>query len=941
MALGGVTRGISIALSLATQGFNAGLNSASGALNNFARSADDNLRDVGLAAGAMSAALAVGLGVAVNAAMNFEAEMSNVGAVSGATGASFNALREQALQLGADTAFTATEVAVAQAELAKAGVSTANILGGALEGALSLAAASNVDLAQAAEIAAQAMNTFGLSGRDVPHIADVIAAAANKSAADVGDMGLALKQSGAAAKMAGLDLEETAAALSIFANSGMKGSDAGTSLKTMLTRLSSPTEEARATMDALGISFTKADGNMKDLAGISEELRVGLGRLTTDTERSAAITTLFGSDAQRAGFFLAEAGSKGVNYWTEQVGESGYAAEVARRKMDNLRGDLEKLGGSIETVLIGAGSEANGVLRSTIQVTTNLVNAVGELPGPVQTAGVGITGLALGATALVAGFGTFIPMARNVKGALEGMGGAAGTLGSAMSMRNFVGLGIAATAAIVPIAILTNSMQSAKQKAKETADQFAATFTPPVTLDDFDRQITATIARWGQAWNKYQGAAGNNWLNQGSMRVWEGLNPIGEDTFTETEQLLHELEDQLTSLQAQARISGDVIHGLGEEFGWSEEQIRKFADTNAIDLQGAIDGVVLRAGDYGNALDKMMMSQVFTGQELDNNLTPAMKAAQEVANSAPSAIGDLEAAITAAGDEALTASERFDAFKEAVDLAIGFARDPAAAQREFTEAIWEARDAAAALNAETWHGFNQNTPAAFAYQDAMDGVLEAYGEEITLAQQRGASQQEMDAINWKVIDSIAQMGREGILSADEVAYLHGQIAAIPFQSDKHISVHTGDAEAAVDRLGSKIASLARNALGMGLPSLGFGMANGGILAFADGGHHAQIARGGPTRIWNEPETGGESYIPWAQSKRGRSVEILRQTNAGFGNPLGVGGGGGGIGSIHVTVNAPGVYDSRGLAEQIRRDGALQDAVATAVVRSSGARDGAR
>ena len=94
-----------------------------------------------------------------------------------------------------------------------------------------------------------------------------------------------------------------------------------------------------------------------------------------------------------------------------------------------------------------------------------------------------------------------------------------------------------------------------------------------------------------------------------------------------------------------------------------------------------IDGVVLRAGDYGNALDKMMMSQVFTGQELDNNLTPAMKAAQEVANSAPSAIGDLEQAITAAGDEALTASERFDAFKEAVDLAIGFARDPAAAQR--------------------------------------------------------------------------------------------------------------------------------------------------------------------------------------------------------------------------------------------------------------------
>ncbi len=152
MALGGVGRTISIALSLATQGFNAGLNSASGSLNQFANTSRQTLSQVGTYAGVASAAITTGLAVSVAAAMNFEAAMSSVAAVSGATGAQFDRLRQQALDLGQSTQFSATEVAQAQAELLKAGVSTADVMGGALKGSLDLAAAAQIDVANAAEI---------------------------------------------------------------------------------------------------------------------------------------------------------------------------------------------------------------------------------------------------------------------------------------------------------------------------------------------------------------------------------------------------------------------------------------------------------------------------------------------------------------------------------------------------------------------------------------------------------------------------------------------------------------------------------------------------------------------------------------------------------------------------------------------------------------------
>src|SRR5690606_28547563 len=158
---------------------------------------------------------------------------------------------------------------LAQAELVKAGVSVSDVLGGALTGSLSLAAAGQLDLADAATISAQAMNVFGLGGDQVAHIADVLAAGANKSAADVGQLGDALRQGGLVAKQTGLSMEETVGVLSMFADSALVGSDAGTSLRTMLQRLVPQSDEAADAMARLGLDFFDAPGQFVGIAEVA------------------------------------------------------------------------------------------------------------------------------------------------------------------------------------------------------------------------------------------------------------------------------------------------------------------------------------------------------------------------------------------------------------------------------------------------------------------------------------------------------------------------------------------------------------------------------------------------------------------------------------------------------------------------------------------------
>lgn len=344
--------------------------------------------------------IAAGLGVAAHATLDFDQELSNVAAVSGATAEQMQVLRAAALQAGADTKYSASEAAKAEAELAKVGLSTADILGGALTGSLSLAAAGNVDLADAATYAGQSMKIFGLAGKDVGHIADVLAAGANKSATDVGQLAQALQQGGLVAAQTGLSLEDTVGTLSAFADNTLIGSDAGTSFKTMLQRLNPQSDQAARLMDKLGLRAYDSQGQFIGLANYAGKLRTALGSMSAE-QRNAALQTLFGSDAVRAANVLYRIGADGVREYTDAVNDQGAAQRTAAIQMDNLAGDLEELRGSIETNLIQVGSGANDTLRALAQGATFLTNMVGNIPEPVLKVGTALA--AVTAAALITG----------------------------------------------------------------------------------------------------------------------------------------------------------------------------------------------------------------------------------------------------------------------------------------------------------------------------------------------------------------------------------------------------------------------------------------------------------------------------------------------------------------------------------------------------------
>jgi TP901 family phage tail tape measure protein len=380
---------------------------------------------------------------AVKMSMDFEKSMSAVSAATHASAGDMAQLRQAAIQAGKDTQYSATGAADAITELAKAGVSTANILGGGLKGALDLAAAGQLDVGEAAGTAASAMTQFGLSGNQVPHIADLLAAAAGKAQGSVHDMGYALNQSGLVASQFGLSIEDTTGALAEFASAGLLGSDAGTSFKTMLLAVANPSQQTKSAMDALGVSFYDAKGKFVGLSGVAQVLQSRLSTLTEE-QRNQALGQIFGNDAIRAATVLYKDGAQGVADWKNKVNDSGYAAQTAAKLTDNLAGDLERLRGSLETVAIQSGGGATDGLRKLTQGANAAVNAFADLPNWVQQSITVLSGVG-GVTLLAsAGFLKARGTAKDLMDELRDMGprgaAAATGLGKLTSVAGKLGL---------------------------------------------------------------------------------------------------------------------------------------------------------------------------------------------------------------------------------------------------------------------------------------------------------------------------------------------------------------------------------------------------------------------------------------------------------------------------------------------------------------------
>lgn len=376
-----------------------------------------------IASGMTAAGLAVAaFGVAaVKMAADFDQQMSTVQANTGATSAQMDQLRAAAIEAGASTVYSATDSADAINDLGKAGMSVTDILTGGLSGALNLAASDGMAVGDAAEYMANALSMFHLKGSQASQVADTLAAGAGKAVGNVSDFGEALNNCGAQANSFGMNVQETTGVLALFAQNGTIGAEAGTQLNSMLMKLAAPSAEAANTMKELGISAYDAQHHFVGMANFAGQLQKAEKNLT-DEQRNQANATIFGSYAIKAANYLYEAGESGVNKWTKAVSESGYAAEQAAAKNNNLKGDLENLSGSMESLMISVGEGAQGPLRKMVQGLDTLVDAFAGLPSGAQQ--------------------TLVVMA-SLAGVFGAVHKAAGNLnGSTSTMANNIGLAI-------------------------------------------------------------------------------------------------------------------------------------------------------------------------------------------------------------------------------------------------------------------------------------------------------------------------------------------------------------------------------------------------------------------------------------------------------------------------------------------------------------------
>lgn len=390
--------------------------------------------------------------IAAKTGMDFEAEMSRVKAISGATGDQFKMLEDQALSLGQSTAFSASEVAEGMENLASAGFSTNEIME-AMPGLLDLAASSGEDLATSSEIAASTLRGFGLEASKTGHVADVLAKNAAATNAAVADTGEAMKYIAPNARAAGLSLEEVTAAIGELANAGIKGSQAGTTLRSALVRLAKPSDPAATAMERIGFTAFDSSGKMKSLATIMGELNEKTKNLT-DEQKQNTIATIFGTEALSGMTVLMQGGKEGLTDLTEQFKNcDGAAKEMAETMQDNTKATIEQAGGALETASIKMLNIVAPAIKDVADCIGNLADKFSALSPETQELilKMGMVAIAAGPVISTVGkgvtlFSKLTPLVTSAGIATAGAGASAG--GAA------VGFGALSTVALPLVGIL-------------------------------------------------------------------------------------------------------------------------------------------------------------------------------------------------------------------------------------------------------------------------------------------------------------------------------------------------------------------------------------------------------------------------------------------------------------------------------------------------------
>ncbi|MEU9415153.1 phage tail tape measure protein [Streptomyces sp. NPDC048272] len=853
-------------------------------------------------------------GLAAFAAARFDRAMSEVRAVTNGSAGDMKKLSDAALQAGQATIYSATQAANAEAELARAGISTADIIGGALKGSLDLAASGQLELGESAIISAQAMNAFKLTGRDVGHIADVISAGAGKSATNVHHMGMAFRQAALLASQTGLSLEDTVGTLSLFAQNALTGSDAGTSLKVMLQRLVPQSDEAAAAMDAVGFSAYDASGNFIGLSALSAQMKNSFSKLTPEA-RNAAMATIFGSDAVRAATILYEAGSSGVNSWVKAVTDSGYATRVAATMTDNLAGDLERLKGALETALISSGSSANGVLRDMAKALTSVVNWYGQLNPSTQSTVTIMAGLAGVVGVVGTGLLLMLPRIMAVRAELVALG-----LTAARTRAFMMGLGrlsvvVSAIAAMsMGVSWLTDRFRDAPPNVTRLTNALVDFAMKGKATGELSKTFGANLDGIGEAAARL---AHPGTLDRIGDALYE-ITHLGMGTDEGLEKARNQikaLDESLSSLvssgnpdmaaKAFARMAAE-----SEKQGVSTEKLRTLLPQYSAALTTTDTTTKLAADSQKKLGDATAM----TADEIADTRTEAEKLKDTLAALNGVAISAAEKEISFRS----SLKELTDAVKEngySLDVTTEKGRnvkgaflDAASAALAHAEATAQQKGSVEAGNAVLEQDIailRRQMEAAGFSASAIQGLISKYAQLPVSAETRidaktGQAVADLQAVQAEIRRTNSKTVTVSALTAAAEQNLRALGYRVTHMPDGRVSIEipTGAPSAAVSAIQGRINSVRGKSVNVnvyyrthGMPNDadGNGMsdfvqapqARGSVIDYyAAGGvrenHVAQIAPAGSWRVWAEPETGGEAYIPLAPGKRPRSRAIAEE-----------------------------------------------------------------
>lgn len=516
----------------------------------------------------------VGIGVAAMTTFgNFEQQMNRVKAISGATGGQFDQLKQRAVELGASSVFSASEVAQAMENMASAGMNVNDIYS-ASAGVMDLAAVSGRDMGLAAEAVASAMNQFGIAGENATHVADVYAKAAADTNAETVDMAEAMKYAGPVMSSLNSSFEETAAAIGIMSNAGIKGSQAGTTLRTAVQRLAAPTDVASKLMQSLGISAYNSEGQMKPISELLPHLQERLSGLSEE-QRNNALNTLFGKESLSGMLALLDsAGPEFDGVVSGLQNSNGAAKEMADTMNSGLSGSIENLKGKLETAAItvserfapyieqladkvgeltewftnlseeqqdqiikwglvaaAAGpalvvfGKVAGALGTTFKALGTVSSGIGKLVGkvaPLITKFAGMETAAVGATGATSGLGTSISLLSNPLGVVVG--------GAALL-----------TGGLVVLA-------EAKERARESAEKYGTTLSNDTKgkLDEFSSAVTTA---------------------QTAMTNFE------TGATTSADNVKNAVADMMSAITQGAEDSKARIDELAQKYGFTDEQV--------------------------------------------------------------------------------------------------------------------------------------------------------------------------------------------------------------------------------------------------------------------------------------------------------------------------------------------------------------------------------